>query len=42
MRHTMLSRTCKYKMDSVSIVEDTEQTRFFPQMDKWMDWRTYE
>ena len=24
---------CKYEMDPTSIVEDTEQTRFCPQMD---------
>ena len=25
---------CKYEMDPTSIVEDTERTRFCPQMDK--------
>ena len=25
---------CKYEMDSMSIVEDTERTRFCPQTDK--------
>ena len=25
---------CKYEMDPMSIVEDTEQTQFCPQMDK--------
>ena len=32
----------KYEMDPVSIVEDTEQTPFLPQTDRWMDtdWRT--
>ena len=25
---------CKYEMNAMSIVEDTEQTRFCPQMDK--------
>ena len=28
---------CKYEMDPVRIVEDTEQTRFCPQMDKRTD-----
>ena len=28
---------CKYEMDLTSIVEDTEQTRFCPQMDGQTD-----
>ena len=31
---------CKYEMDPTNIVEDTEQTRFCPQMDGQTDWRT--
>ena len=31
---------CKYEMDPMRIVEDTEQTRFCPQMDRRMDGRT--
>ena len=30
---------CKYEMDQTSIVEDTEQTRFCPQTDRWTDER---
>ena len=29
----LLDKMCKYEMDPTSIVEDTEQTRFCPQMD---------
>ena len=28
---------CKYEMDPMSIVEDTERTRFCPQMDRRTD-----
>ena len=31
---------CKYEMDLTSIVEDTEQTRFCPQTDRWTDGQT--
>ena len=31
---------CKYEMDLASIVEDTEQTQFCPQTDRWTDGRT--
>ena len=31
---------CKYEMDSTSIVEDTERTRFCPQTDRQTDKRT--
>ena len=31
---------CKYEIDPTSIVEDTEQTRFYPQTDGWTDGRT--
>ena len=31
---------CKYEMDPVSIVDDTERTRFCPQTDRQMDGRT--
>ena len=31
---------CKYEMDPMSIVEDTERTRFCPQTDRWTDGRT--
>ena len=30
----LLDKMCKYEMDSTSIVEDTEGTRFCPQTDK--------
>ena len=30
----LLDKMCKYEMDPMSIVEDTEQTRFCPQTDK--------
>ena len=31
---------CKYEMDPASIVEVTERTRFYPQMDGQTDGRT--
>ena len=31
---------CKYEMDTVNIVEDTERTWFCPQMDGQMDRQT--
>ena len=36
----LLDKMCKYEMDPMRIVEDTEQTRFCPQMDRRMDGRT--
>ena len=33
----LLDNMCKYEMDPTSIVEDTEQTRFCPQMDRRPD-----
>ena len=36
----LLDKVCKDEMDTASIVEDTEQTRFCPQMDKRTDRRT--
>ena len=36
----LLDMMCKYEMDPASIVEDTEQTRFCPQMDGRTDRRT--
>ena len=30
----LLDKMCKYEMDLMSIVEDTEQTRFYPQTDR--------
>ena len=36
----LFDKMCKYEMDPASIVEDTEQTRFCPQMDRWMDGQT--
>ena len=33
----LLDKMLKYEMDLVSIVEDTEQTRFCPQTDRWTD-----
>ena len=32
----LLNRKCKYEMYLANNVEDTEQTRFCPQMDSWM------
>ena len=41
----LLDKVCKYEMDPASIVEDTEWTRFCPQMDgqmdKWTRWNQY-
>ena len=36
----LLDKIWKYEMDPMSIVEDTERTRFCPQTDKRMDGRT--
>ena len=36
----LLDKMCKYEMDLMSIVEDTERTRFCPQMDRRTDGRT--
>ena len=36
----LLNKLCKYEMDPMSIVEDTDQTRFYPQTDKWTVGRT--
>ena len=36
----LLDKMCKYEMDPMSIVEDTERTRFCPQMDRWTDGET--
>ena len=36
----LLDKMCKYEMDLMSIVEDTERTQFRPQMDSRMDGRT--
>ena len=33
----LLDKLCKYEMDPMSIVEDTERTRFCPQMDRRTD-----
>ena len=33
----LLDKMCKYEMDPTSIVEDTERTRFCPQIDRWTD-----
>ena len=33
----LLDKMCKYEMDPMSIVEDTEQTRFCPQTDRRTD-----
>ena len=33
----LLDKMCKYEMDPMSIVEDTERTRFCPQTDRWTD-----
>ena len=33
----LLDKMCKYEMDPMSIVEDTERTRFCPQMDRRTD-----
>ena len=36
----LVDKMCKYEMDPVSIVEDTERTQFCPQTDRWMDRQT--
>ena len=36
----LFNKMCKYEMDPMSIVEDTEQTRFCPQTDGQTDRRT--
>ena len=36
----LLDKMCKRDMDPASIVEDTEQTPFCPQTDKWTDGQT--
>ena len=36
----LLDKMCKYEMDPASILEDTERTRFGPQMDGQTDRRT--
>ena len=33
----LLDKMCKYEMDPMSIVEDTERTRFCPQTDRRTD-----
>ena len=33
----LLDKMCKYEMDPMSILEDTERTRFCPQTDRWTD-----
>ena len=33
----LLAKMCKYEIDPMSIVEDTERTRFCPQMDRRTD-----
>ena len=38
--HLLLDKMCKYEMDPMSIVEDTEWTRFCPQTDRQTDGRT--
>ena len=35
----LVDKMCKYEMDSASIVEDTERTRFCPQTDGQTDRR---
>ena len=37
----LLDNICKYKMDPMSIVEDTERTRFCPQTDRRSRWNQY-
>ena len=38
--HLLLDKMCKYEMDLMSIVEDTERTWFCPQTDRQTDGRT--
>ena len=40
MRLTLVDKVCKYEMDLVSILEDTERTRFCTQTDRRMDGQT--
>ena len=37
----LLDKMCKYEMDAMSIVEDTERTRFCPQTDRRTRWYQY-
>ena len=37
----LLDKMCKYEMDPMSIVEDTERTRFCPQTDRRTRWNQY-
>ena len=37
----LLDKMCKYEMDPMSIVEDTERTRFCPQTDRRTRWYQY-
>ena len=37
----LLDKMCKYEMNPASIVEDVEQTRFCPQMDRRTRWNQY-
>ena len=37
----LLDKMCKYEMDPMSIVKDTEQTRFCPQTDRQTRWNQY-
>ena len=37
----LLDKMCKYEMDPMRIVEDTERTRFCPQMDRRTRWYQY-
>ena len=39
-RLKLLDKMCKHEMDRMSIVEDTERTRFCPQTDRRTDGRT--
>ena len=36
----LLDKMCKYEIDAMSIVKDTERTRFCPQTDRWTDGQT--
>ena len=36
----LLDKMCKYEMDPMSIVENTEQTRFCPQTERRTDGQT--
>ena len=37
----LLDKRCKYEMDLMSIVEDTERTRFCPRTDRRTRWNQY-